>query len=117
MPGPQRQVVNDRLPGTSRSKPKKHRARDAIGFGGLAAIRISTGLDVARRRGPWVRASSFVPSAQTGVRSGPLASRAPSVFFEVWRISTAGGSRRLSKNPGGGALAKRTQRDGGLFDK
>ena len=30
-------VTNGRPPGTARSKPKKHRARDALGFGGLAA--------------------------------------------------------------------------------
>ena len=39
-------------PGAMRSKPHKHRARDALGFGGLAALHDSTSLDVARRRGP-----------------------------------------------------------------
>src|SRR4051794_8557828 len=34
----------------------KHRARDAIGLGGLAENADSTSLDVARCRGPWVRA-------------------------------------------------------------
>ena len=58
----------------------KHRARDAFATGGLAAIdRTSTGLDVARRRGP-------------RVRSGPLASCAPSAFFgvAVWNEGAPG---------------------------
>ena len=96
----------ERLPGRARSKPIKHRARDALGLADLRhalpiartrakgeAHRTSTSLDVARRRGP---AGPF----------GPLASRAPSVLFPGDAdLPTAGGSRRLIKNPGGGALA------------
>ena len=86
----------------------KHRARDALGLADLRhalpiartrvkgeAHRTSTSLDVARRRGP---AGPF----------GPLASRAPSVLFPGDAdFPNAGGSRRLIKNPGGGALASR----------
>ena len=50
-------------PGAMRSKPHKHRARDALGFGGLAARHDSTSLDVARRRGPWVLRTPGVPRA------------------------------------------------------
>ncbi len=52
-------------PGAMRSKPMKHRARDALGFGGLAALQE---LDKPRCR----EASRPVGP------SGPLASRAPS---------------------------------------
>src|SRR5581483_8721390 len=91
----------ERPPGRVRSKPIKHRARDAWVWRtcGLPcrspepgrdgeAKRTSTSLDVARRRGPWVR-------------PGPLASRAPSVLFAGDAdLDNAGGPRRLGKNPG-----------------
>ena len=40
----------------TRGADLKHRARDALGLGGLAVYRTSACLDAARRRGPWVRA-------------------------------------------------------------
>jgi hypothetical protein len=43
----------------------QHRARDALGFGGLAALRTSASLGVARRRGPRVRALLVAHAAQT----------------------------------------------------
>ena len=50
-------------PGAMRSKPQTPRAGRQEN-GGLAVIyRISTSLDVARRRGPWVRRDPGVPRA------------------------------------------------------
>src|SRR5690242_6266641 len=59
-------------PGALRSKPIKHRARDALGSGGLAAL---YGFGMPRCR----EATRPVgPSMALTVRSGPQASRAPS---------------------------------------
>ena len=65
-----------RPPGRARSKPIKHRARDALGLAdlrhalpfrsnqsGRRAHRTSTRLDVARRRGPRVQLDPGVPRA------------------------------------------------------
>jgi len=92
-----------------------------LGSGGLAACpagrraptRTSTSLDVARRRGPWVRA----PCAP-----GPLASRAPSVlsraggqFDAGYRASPASGPPQhdgvpgAAKKQGGGAMPAGSQ--------
>jgi hypothetical protein len=59
--------MKGRPPGTSRSKPKKHRARDACGDGGLAALK--TTRQASMSRGVEARGSV-----------GPQAFRAPSVF-------------------------------------
>src|SRR5664280_1688720 len=77
-----------------RSKPQTPRA-GRQGNGGLAVIRISTGLDVARRRGPRVHRDPGVPRALGSFRGeggkemqetaypGPLIIRA---MTHVWAI-------------------------------
>jgi hypothetical protein len=76
----------ERLPGRARSKPIKHRARDALGLADLRhalpiartrakgeAHRTSTSLDVARRRGPRVPLDPWRPAR-------------PRFFFRAMRI-------------------------------
>ena len=75
--------------GDRRGANLKHRARDALGFGGLAALHKD--FDKPRCR----EASRPVGP------SGPLASRAPSVLFRAGgRSLECRRSRRLSKNSG-----------------
>ena len=76
-----------RLPGPSRSKPIKHRARDAFGFGGLAAV-----LHRSLEPGRAVSTQDFdKPRCREASRPagplGPRAPRAPSVFLRAMRIS------------------------------
>src|ERR1700709_383133 len=76
-----------------RSKPNKHRARGASRLGAPGVIRISTSLDVARRRGPWVHQDLWRP-ARPRFFSGDA-----DEHLECRR------TRRLPNNTGGEALA------------
>src|SRR5690348_14335675 len=100
-----------RSPGAMRSKPKKHRARDALGLADLRLTRRKAGrtsacLDAARHRGPWVRAFLFALTCVNLNAPGPLASRAPSVFRGCGgKEANRGPARGRHKNTGGEALA------------
>jgi hypothetical protein len=71
---------NGSPPGALRSKPNKHRARDALGLADLRLarcrvrarrrVRTSTSLDVARRRGPRVRFGPIGVPRALGIISG-----------------------------------------------
>ena len=99
-------------PGAARSRPIKHRARDALALADLRHYWISACLDVARRRGPWVlrdqmrpaRPRYFSRAAETADGRGPARGRPkntgddvrlsvmrgldPRIHDEVQRVST-----------------------------
>src|SRR6266851_10519848 len=88
-------------PGYSRSKPKTPRA-GRLGTGGLAAFyRTSTSLDVARRRGPWVRLDPWRPARPRLLGAGgwkwTTAYPAPQRIRAMNRVRHSGG--RESANP------------------
>jgi hypothetical protein len=78
-------------PGALRSRLKKHRARDALGLGGLAAIRTSVSLGTARRRGPRVRLDPWRPARPRACRAYPICAGKKS--------SRAGGRRQETAYP------------------
>ena len=91
-------------PGALRSRPTKHRARDAIGLGGLAALPVSTSLDVARRRGPRVRAFLFAHLRELGC-AGTLGVPRALGFFAGASGKGDGPPRGQPKNTGDDACA------------
>jgi len=78
----------------------KHRARDALGFSGLAVLSVSTSLGVARRRGSRVQLGPWRPARPRFFRGGRLIRRSPPGRR---RKKEVGPARGPPKNTGDGA--------------
>jgi len=108
MPAVRPGAWNGQSTGGDAEQTYKHRARDALGSGGLAAQLDFDSLDVARRRGPWVLRGPWRPARPRSLSGcggmtrpacpGPRHNNTgdDAWLFNSWLMEFAGWTRRLT---------------------